>query len=347
MNAFPDWQFQNSFHALGEAFYKPFATRIPEEPKLITSNPEALSLLGLKPTDLNNPNLFNLLSGRQTLPTMRPLAQDYAGHQFGKFNPLLGDGRVLMLGEITTQQGNWELSLKGIGRTPLAQNSVDADGFSGISESLHEFDISHQLAKLGVPTMHCLAVVADKQQAYRNHQFEDSAILSRIAPTQIRFGTFELHYFRRDFDALQQLCDYVIKHYYPECQNTELSKPQQYAAFLSTVIKRTARLIAHWQATGFTHGTMNTDNQSIIGITLDLSHAQFNTSFDPSFTTNPADKKHRYAFGNQPIIGLWNCNVLARALSPLIEPHAIRQALLEYEPTYLTYYQKIKLTCPH
>lgn len=334
-----DWVFNNSLYALGDAFYRPVQPQGLQEPSVLHCNPHALALLDLPTDSCQDPDFIAICSGNQLLPGMQALAQDYAGHQFGRFNPLLGDGRVAMLGEIASSTGHWELSLKGAGRTPFAR---DADGLAGVTECTHEFHISQQLEALDVPVMHSVAVIQGKQQVYRNHCFEPTAILSRIAPTHIRFGTFELHYFQRNWAALQQLCDYVVARHYPECADFDMPEKQRHACFFRQVVLRTARLVAHWQAVGFVHGMMNTDNQSIIGITLDLGAAAFAPDFDPNYVASPVDEKGRYAFANQPTMGLWNCNVLARALSPLIGPDALKQALSAYEPEYLRWYGHFK-----
>jgi len=329
-----DWVFDNSFHALGTQFHRSFKPQGLQSPKLLHCNSHALDLLELPIDSCKDADLIKILSGNRLLSDMQPLTQDYGGHQFGKFNPMLGDGRVVMLGEVVSSTGHWELSLKGAGRTPFAR---DADGLAGVTECTHEFYISQRLDELGVPTMYCVAVIQGQQPVYRNHTFEPTAILSRIAPTHIRFGTFELHYFQRNHAALKQLCDYVMARHYPECA------AEDYADFFCQVVLRTAHLMAHWQAIGFVHGVMNTDNQSIIGISLDLSSARFTENFDADFVASPIDKKARYAFSNQPTIGLWNCNVLARALSPLIPSVQLRHALEAYEPAYLAKYQALKI----
>lgn len=346
MKTLQDWHFNNSFHALGSSFYRSIKPQGLNDPCIVHCNPHALNLLNLSTDSFNNTDFISVLSGNQLLPSMKPIAQDYAGHQFGRFNPMLGDGRVVILGELLGKTGSWELSLKGVRRTPFARNSHQADGLAGVVECAHEFHISQQLELLDVPTIHSIAVIKgkqpNKQQAYRNHRFEATAILSRMAPTHIRFGTFELYYSQGNKEALKQLCDYVIRQHYPECNNPELSNAQRYACFFNQVVSRTACLIAHWQTVGFTHGVMNTDNQSIIGITLDLGAAKFTTDFNPKFVASSIDDKGLYAFGNQPSMGLWNCNVLARALSPIIDSKALRQALQTYETTYLTKYEALK-----
>lgn len=321
----------NRFHELGPHFYYEVSPQGLSNPSLVQSNPQGAKLLGLH-TDVFSTDFFlRVFSGNAVLPGSRPLAHDYAGHQFGRFNPFLGDGRVVVLGTVESAEGIWEINLKGAGKTPYARQ---ADGRAGLSECLHEYQISEQLAALGVPTTRCLCVTAGDQQVYRQG-FEPAAILTRLAPSHIRFGTFENYYFQRNEAALRQLVDYVIHHHYPECARQD---ERRYSCFFRDVVTRTARLIAHWQAVGFVHGMMNTDNQSILGVTLDLGASGFNPDHESDFVSSPSDTHGRYAFGQQPLIGLWNCNVLARALSPLIAARELRDILQFYEPEYLRHF---------
>ncbi|MBO0612396.1 protein adenylyltransferase SelO family protein [Thiothrix fructosivorans] len=328
MKHLTDLSFHNRFHALGSHFYSECPPQGLENPTLVCSSPEVLQCVGLPPDEANTDLFLQVFSGNALLPGMQPLAQDYAGHQFGNFNPFLGDGRALLLGEVATPTDILDIYLKGAGKTPYARN---ADGRAGLRECLHEFDTTTQLAALGVPTARCLCVASGSQLVYRAG-FEPSAIVTRIAPSHIRFGTFENYFFQKNHAALRQLTEHVIACHYPTCLE---AGENRYAAFFREVVLRTARLIAHWQAVGFTHGVMNTDNQSILGITLDVGASSFTPDHDPNYVTHPADEHKRYAFGQQPVVGLWNCNVLARALSPLIAAQDLRQALLAYEREYL------------
>jgi uncharacterized protein YdiU (UPF0061 family) len=313
---------------LGPDFYTELAPRPLTNPELVACDPDAAALIGLTPDDCAAGDWLDLLSGRRLPAGCRPLALDYAGHQFGRFNPFLGDGRVLVLGSIETAQGHLELSLKGAGRTPYAR---EADGRAGLTECLHELDLSRRLAGLGIPTARCLCVIAGDEQVDRGG-FERAAILVRLAPSHLRFGTFENCYFKRDVQGLRRLADYLIAHHYTGRVPTGADR---HAALFRAMVLDTADLIARWQAAGFTHGMMNTDNQSAVGITLDLGASAFTDTRDDAFVASPLDEKGRYAFGQQPVVGLWNCNVLARALSPLLPAPALRGALAAYEPEYL------------
>jgi uncharacterized protein YdiU (UPF0061 family) len=329
--------FHNRFHTLGTHFYSECPPLGLENPTVVCSSAEVLHLLNLYPDEATTDLFLQVFSGNALLPGMQPLAQDYAGHQFGNFNPFLGDGRGLLLGEVETPTGILDIYLKGAGKTPYARN---ADGRAGLRECLHEFHTTEQLAALGVPTARCLCVVSGSQPVYRGG-FEPSAIVTRIAPSHVRFGTFENYFFQKNRDALRQLADHVITCHYPACA---AAGEQRYAAFFHEVVLRTAHLMAHWQAVGFVHGVMNTDNQSILGLTLDVGLGTFTPERDPVYVCHPDDEHGRYAFGQQPVVGLWNCNVLARALSPLIAAQDLRAALLAYEPEYLRHYAVLMMS---
>ena len=319
--------FYNRFYTLGAGFFTSSTPQGLSEPYFFRTNSVLAEQLGLGSNLFSSARALQVCSGNLLIQGMQPLAQAYAGHQLGKFNPFLGDGRSVLLGGIETAAGYLEWQLKGTGKTAYARH---ADGLMGLNEALHEYNMSEQLAALGVPTVKCLALSAGKNLVYRQG-FQAAAILTRLTPSFIRFGHFELYYFERKYAELQQLADFVIQHYYRDCLSTQ--KP--YAAFFQAVVERTAQLIAQWQNVGFVHGMMNTDNQSILGISLDLGESAFNTERKPDFVSSAADEKGRYAFAEQPVVGLWNCNILARALSPLIEAGDLRMALERYEPSYL------------
>ncbi len=335
MGSFTDLTVKNRFYSLGDHFYCEFQPQGLTDPEFETVNSITATLLGLSADETESDLFLQVFSGNKIIPDSKPLAQDYAGHQLGNFNPMLGDGRAILLFDTENETGFWECHLKGAGQTPYSR---DFDGRASLSGCLREFDLSQQLIKLGVPCTHSLCVISGKEQVYRG-QFEPAAIITRVAPGFIRFGTFENYYFQRNTAALTQLTDYVIHYYYSDCIHDEKNK---YADFFSEVVKRTARLIAHWQHVGFTHGMMNTDNQSILGITLDLGEASFTENHDTNFVSSSNDEKGRYAFGEQPVIGLWNCNVLARALSPIIADNDLRKALECYEKEFLGYADYLK-----
>ncbi|WP_295883928.1 protein adenylyltransferase SelO family protein [uncultured Thiohalocapsa sp.] len=337
MPALPPSALHQPLLHLGPDFFTELSPRPLTNPELVACDPDAAALIGLAPDDCAAGAWLDLLSGRRLPRGCRPLALDYAGHQFGRFNPFLGDGRVLVLGSIVTERGRLELSLKGAGRTPYAR---EADGRAGLTECLHELDLSRRLAGLGIPTARCLCVIAGDEQVDRGG-FERAAILVRLAPSHLRFGTFENCFFKRDTLGLRRLADYLIAHH---CAGRVPAGDDRHAALFRAMVLDTADLIAHWQAAGFTHGMMNTDNQSAVGVTLDLGAAAFvpadgTAAERDAFVASPLDDKGRYAFGAQPTIGLWNCNVLARALSPIIPAEALREALRAYEPHYLRQFE--------
>ncbi len=303
-------------------------------PKLVKKNISVAKQLGLSGDVFSTDYFKQVFSGNQRLNNVVPLAQDYAGHQFGRFNPFLGDGRSALIAEINTSTDTWDVYLKGIGPTPFAYVS---DGYASLSECLHEYEYSERLSDLGIPAALSLCVMSGDKGIYRRG-FETAAMLARVAKCHIRFGTFENYYFQRDYIALRKLADHVIHYYYPDCEQYE---ERRYFYFLRAVVIKTAQLIAHWQVAGFAHGMMNTDNQSIIGITLDLGSATF-ISDENNQTNIEVDESDRYAFDQQPVIGLWNCNVLAKALSPLIETKELRTALSCYEIEYLKYHEELK-----
>ena len=329
------WQWQQRFSGLSQDFYTFTQPKALPQAAWVQQSESVARLLAVTPSDLQQPALLDLFSAQSLPKACQPLAQGYAGHQFGKFNPFLGDGRVVLLGDIQTPSGHYEISLKGAGRTAYART---ADGRAGINECVQEFQLSEQLAALNIPTMRCLGVLQSNTELVYRQTLEPAAFLVRVMPSHIRFGTFELAYFQKNYDNLQQLADFVLAQHYADL----LSNTEPYAALLAAIVSKTAQLIAQWQAVGFTHGVMNTDNMSIVGLSLDLGSGSFNPKFADDYVSSALDEKGRYAFGQQPIIGLWNCNVLARTFAPLIDLQAIKQALQAYEPIYLDTYQRLK-----
>ncbi len=298
------------------------------DPVVVRQNASVADLIGLSADSFAKQPFLDVFSGNQILANTRPIAQAYAGHQFGTFNPFLGDGRSVLLGEVDWRGSSWDLVLKGSGKTPF---TFVSDGWSTSAECLHEYELTERLALLGVPTIRCLSVIEGSERAHSSGG-GSRAIVATLSPSRVRFGSFENCYFRRDVDALRILADYVIEHHFPECQTS--GQPNDYARFFKAVVTRTATLIAKWQNVGFVHGMMNTDNQSIVGITLDLGESRILEEPNEDFVAARSDRHGRYAFGQQPIIGLWNCNVLARALSPLVSSQDLRDALSAYEPAF-------------
>ena len=278
------------------------------------------------------------LSGNMMVSAGKYIASVYSGHQFGVWAGQLGDGRAMLLGDITHHHCSWEVQLKGTGRTPYSRMG---DGRAVLRSSIREYLCSEAMAGLGIPTTRALAIIGSDEKVLRE-EIETAAVVTRVAPSFIRFGHFEHFSARQQYIELKHLADFVLKHYYPECGD----EPQPYAALLSTVIHRTAHLVAQWQVSGFCHGVLNTDNMSILGITLDYGPFGFLDAFDTQHVCNHSDHQGRYAYNQQPGIVLWNLARLAESMLPLMmtvsdiktesaQARALAQALLEkYEPTY-------------
>jgi uncharacterized protein YdiU (UPF0061 family) len=324
----------SSLHNLNADLSSPGIPQGISKAQLLKKNNQVAELIGLRADVFDSQSFLDVFSGNALLKDSNPVACAYAGHQFGNFNPFLGDGRSLLLGEIASSNGYWDIGLKGAGKTPYTFSS---DGRASIDECLHEYSISERLEKLSVPTTRSLCVIEGSDKVYRSG-FKSVAMLTRVAPSFIRFGSFEYCYFKKDHSALKALADYVIERHFLNC--IDESGDNNYAKFFYQVVEKTAALIADWQNIGFVHGMMNTDNQSIVGITLDLGESTFIDSKDDNFVASASDEHGRYAFGQQPVIGLWNCNVLARALSPLISANDLKKALSIYEQRYLDHVQK-------
>jgi uncharacterized protein YdiU (UPF0061 family) len=251
------------------------------------------------------------LGGQALPPTGTPLASVYSGHQFGQWAGQLGDGRALLLGEIDTPDGEMELQLKGAGLTPYSRMG---DGRAVLRSSIREYLCSEAMHALGIPTTRALALVGSPALV-RREELETAAVVTRLAPSFIRFGHFEhFAHTAQDTASLRTLTDAVIRQFYPDCQDT----PHPAAALLEAVSRRTARLLADWQAVGFCHGVMNTDNMSILGLTLDYGPFGFLDAFDPGHICNHTDQRGRYAFARQPSVAFWNLHALAQALLPLV-----------------------------
>lgn len=278
---------------------------------------------------------LEICSGRALLKGMDPIAQKYMGHQFGFFNAELGDGRGLLLGELINNSKRFDLHLKGAGKTPYSRFG---DGRAVLRSTIREFLASEALHHLGIPTSRALGMVRGDETVIRE-QPESGAMLIRVCPSHLRFGHFEHYLYTRDEDGLKRLIDYTCQYVLPDSKSKSTSEKALH--ILESAVKSTALMIAKWQAFGFTHGVMNTDNMSILGITFDYGPYGFMDTYEPAFVCNHTDKSGRYAFEEQPSIGLWNLNRLAHALSPFIEAEQIQQALKAYEPALVTHYSEL------
>jgi len=325
-------QFDNSYvNTLPNVLWRRQEPTPLRQPHLISLNQKLITALGLSPSWWESANALAALSGQQTLAGSDPIAMKYGGHQFGGWNPDLGDGRGLLLGEILdNSKQRWDLHLKGSGPTPFSRMG---DGRAVLRSSIREYLAGEALHHLGVPTTRALALVGSREPV-RRERMETGATLLRVADSHIRFGHFEWLSHSGKIHELKQLADYVINRHYPDCANAN----DPYAAFFTSVVKRTATLMADWQRVGFAHGVMNTDNFSITGATLDFGPYGFLDRYDPYLICNHSDHNGRYAWYLQPSVGFWNLNALAHALSPLIPVTALKQGLAEYEPTLTAHY---------
>ena len=328
LRALEDLRFDNTYARLPEAFYAklnptPFST----QPHLVSFNPAAAALIDLDPEQASRSEFAGVFGASLLVPGMEPLAMLYAGHQFGVYVPQLGDGRAILLGEAVSQSGRrWDLQLKGAGLTPFSR---DGDGRAVLRSTIREYLCCEAMQGLGIPTTRALSIVGSDDRVYRE-QIETGAMLLRMAPSHVRFGTFEVFYYRQQYEQLRILADYVIEQFYPHL----IHDSDKYARFFAEVVTRTAELIAQWQAVGWAHGVMNTDNMSILGITLDYGPYGFMDDYEPGFICNHSDHNGRYAFDHQPSIGLWNLSCLAQALLPLAPKDALKQALDDYTPHF-------------
>ncbi|MBD1559065.1 YdiU family protein [Vibrio sp. S9_S30] len=268
--------------------------------------------------------LLSIFSGSTSLTTCPSIAMKYVGHQFGSYNPDLGDGRGLLLCQVHAEDSDYDIHIKGTGVTPYSRQG---DGRAVLRSSIREYLMSEAMHNLSIPSSRALGLIVSDTPVYRE-QLEQGAICIRVAKTHIRFGHFEYLYYTNQHDDLRLLTDYVIEQHFSLIPTSD----SPYLSFFKDVVSRTASMIAHWQAIGFAHGVMNTDNMSILGETFDFGPFGMMEKFDPSFICNHSDYQGRYAFDNQPSIGLWNLTALAQSLSPLVAKKELESALDDYYP---------------
>ena len=323
--------FDNSYGRLPPAFSARLQVSPLHKARLGSFNTKAAALLDLHPEEANNEELVRLLNGQIEWPGTEPLASVYAGHQFGHYVPQLGDGRAILLGEVVNSRGQrWDVQLKGAGPTPFSRMG---DGRAVLRSTIREYLCSEAMHGLGIPSTRALCLLTSEHPV-RRETMEPGALLVRLAPTHVRFGTFEYFYHRRAHGELRTLADYVIENHFGHLSE----RADKYAAWLLEIVTRTAQLIAHWQAVGFAHGVMNTDNMSILGITLDYGPFGFLDQYDPGLICNHSDDSGRYAFDRQPNIALWNLVCLAEALTPLMSIDEAKNALEAYQPAFAQHY---------
>ena len=308
----PQFNFDNSFARSLEGFFKPCQAEPATAPTLLQFNHALAKELGLDPVALDSEAGLAIFSGNATPEGSEPLAQAYAGHQFGGFSPQLGDGRALLLGEvIDTQQRRRDIQLKGSGRTPFSRGG---DGLAAIGPVLREYLIGEAMHALGVPTTRALAAVATGKHVYREIALP-GAILTRIAASHIRVGTFQYAGARGDILKVRELADYAIQRHYPDTSDAE----NPYLAFFAAVADSQAALVARWMNIGFIHGVMNTDNMTISGETIDYGPCAFMDKYAASTVFSSIDQYGRYAYANQPEILTWNLARLAETLIPHVD----------------------------
>jgi uncharacterized protein YdiU (UPF0061 family) len=318
---------------LGACYSRVQPTPVPK-PEVLVLVPEVADLLGLEAS----PALTEVLAGNRVLPGMAPYAACYGGHQFGTWAGQLGDGRAITLGEITHRGETWELQLKGAGPTPYSRRG---DGRAVLRSSLRELVCSEAMFHLGVPTTRALSLVLTgepvmRDMLYDGHPaYEPGAVVCRVAPTFLRFGNYEIHTARDDHATLKKLVDFTLERYFPGLSAAEM---------FEEVMRRTAWLLAEWMRVGFVHGVMNTDNMSILGLTIDYGPYGWLEPFDPDWTPNITDASgRRYRFGNQPAVAHWNLAQLARALAPVADLDALRTTLEAFPGEFQAHYRATML----
>ena len=349
----------NTFASLPSDFYTRLPTTPLSAPRLVHASAEVAAVLGLPTEALDTQEFLDVVSGTKPMPGGDTMAAVYSGHQFGVWAGQLGDGRAHLLGEIQGPDGSFEVQLKGAGMTPYSRMG---DGRAVLRSSVREYLASHAMRGLGIPTTQALSLVSARNPV-RRETLETAAVVARVAPSFIRFGSFEHWAARRRPDLLRVLADYVIDRFYPECRDESHSSTaadtrisddtstvgdisttgdtttakdyEPYVQLLRAVVRRTATLMASWQVVGFCHGVMNTDNMSILGVTLDYGPYGFMDGFDAKHICNHTDSGGRYAWHAQPAVAHWNLYQLANSLHEIVpETEPLKAALDEYEACF-------------
>lgn len=320
----------NEIRQVSKAVFSYVNPTPPSNPTLIHASEEVAQLVGISADEIQSESFLNAFSGKEVLPGTRPYAMCYAGHQFGNWAGQLGDGRAINLTEVEHNNEFFTLQLKGAGKTPYSRT---ADGLAVLRSSVREYLCAEAMYYLGIPTTRSLSLMLSGDQVLRdilyngNPAYEKGAIVCRVAPSFIRFGSFEMLTARNELKNLKEFVEYNIKHYFPEIKG---EPKNQYLQFFKTVADKTREMILHWQRVGFVHGVMNTDNMSIHGITIDYGPYGWLENYDPNWTPNTTDSQNRrYRFGNQPQIAQWNLYQLANALYPLINEAKPLEDILE------------------
>ena len=334
MRKLNELEFDNTYRRLPGDFYDLVRPTPFGNPRLVAFNPDAAGLIGLDPDEAHNPDLVEYFSGRKLLPGSEPVAMYYTGHQFGVYNPHIGDGRAILLGEVRNGQGRkYDLHLKGAGRTKYARTF---DGRAVLRSAVREYLSGEAMHGLGIPTTRALSIIGSDEIVERETP-ERGAMMVRLAETHVRFGSFEAFHYTDRPDYVKLISDYVIENHMPHLTEAD----DKYGAFLEEVAARTAKLIALWQASGFTHGVMNTDNMSIIGLTIDYGPYGFIEEYDPEYIPNHSDHFGRYSYVNQPPIALWNLRKLAFSLGSLVSSESSEEIISGWRDAYGKFYTDI------
>ncbi|AXT20344.1 YdiU family protein [Flavobacteriaceae bacterium AU392] len=334
---------ENSRRQVLESCFSFVSPKIPSNPKLIHTVTEVADLMGLPEKDVQSKEFLNIVTGAELLNNTNPYAMCYGGHQFGNWAGQLGDGRAINLTEINYNNQQWALQLKGAGATPYSRT---ADGLAVLRSSIREHLCSEAMHHLGVPTTRSLSLALSGDKVLRdvmyngNAAYEKGAIVCRVSPSFIRFGNFEIFASRQDTETLKTLTNYTINQFYPEIKS---GTKDGYLAFFNEVVNRTLEMVIHWQRVGFVHGVMNTDNMSILGLTIDYGPYGWLEGYDHDWTPNTTDHQFkRYRYGNQSQIALWNLLQLANALFPLIgDPKPLEEILHTFNSNYQIKYLKM------
>ena len=314
----------HAFAGLPEEFYTRQIWEGFEHPFIAFENFSLKQELGIQ--DIDGEDLLKIFNGTEILQPLKPLSMIYSGHQFGQYVEQLGDGRGLLLGQIDSIDGAIDLHLKGAGKTPYSRFG---DGRAVLRSVIREYVCGEAMHALSIPSSRALMIVGSNEMVIREKS-ESAAMLARTAKTHIRFGSFEYFHYNNQPENVKALADFCIDQYPAYFTKT----PKAYEDFFQVVVERTASMIAQWQACGFNHGVMNTDNMSILGETFDYGPYGFMEDYDPSYVCNHSDLQGRYAYKNQPYIGLWNCSALGHALSSLISEESQGEILQSYEVTF-------------
>ncbi|MEL7219893.1 MAG: YdiU family protein, partial [Bacteroidota bacterium] len=326
----------NQRRQVTEACFSYVTPRVPSSPKLLHVSTEVAQLLGLSTADIQLEDFLQVFSGAKILENTAPYAMCYGGHQFGHWAGQLGDGRAINLAEVVHEDQRWAMQLKGAGETPYSRR---ADGLAVLRSSIREHLCSEAMYHLGVPTTRSLSLSLTGDEVLRdvmydgNPAYEKGAVVCRVSPSFIRFGNFQIFLAREDKENLRELTNYTIRHFFPHLQ---WGTKEGYISFFRTVAQRTLDMVIHWQRVGFVHGVMNTDNMSILGLTIDYGPYGWLEGYDPDWTPNTTDRENkRYRYSYQPGIAHWNLAQLANALYFLVDEEAPFQKILEeYEQAF-------------